>query len=73
MKYVHYVIVIAAILVAAWFTFQLELFSHEFRMDFLFRGDWISLIMLMILVIAIGGIFKLLAGMTAHEKKGSKK
>ena len=69
MKYIHYAIIVVAIILAAWFTFQMELFAHEFRTGFLYQGDWMSFIMVMVLAVAVGGIFKLLAGMTAHRRK----
>ena len=73
MKYAHFVIVVVAILLAAYLTFQFELFAHEFRANFLYQGDWIGLIMMTILIIAVGGIFKVLASMTSHRKKRGRK
>jgi hypothetical protein len=69
MNYTRIIFIIVAIIAAAWFTFQFELFSHEMRMDFLYQGDWISLIMLMLFITAVGGIFKILASMTAHKRR----
>ena len=69
MKYIRFAIIVVAIILAAWFAFQIELFAHEFRMDFFYQGDWISFLMVMIFIIALGGIFKLLAGMTARRGK----
>jgi hypothetical protein len=69
MKYLRFFIIILAIILAAWFTFQIEMFVHEFRTDFLYQNNWSGLIMLMLLALTLGGIFKLLAARTARRKK----
>ena len=69
MKHMRFLIIVTAIILATLFIFQIELFAHEFRRDFFYRGDWLSLIMVMFFVIAIGGTIKILAGMTARRRK----
>lgn len=69
MKYLRFFVIILAVILAAWFIFQIEMFIHEFRTDFLYQNNWSSLIMLMLLALALGGIFKLLAARTARGKK----
>ena len=72
MRITRIMIIIVAVLFAAWATFQFELFAGEFRMRFLYLEDWMSLIALTALILAIGMGLKLLASMTAHKKVKTK-
>ncbi len=58
MNFSRWILIGLTFILAAIFTFYFYIWSDEFKADFLYRNDYLSLIMVFVLVMAITGIFR---------------
>ena len=58
MNYTRWILIGITLIVTAVFTFNVYIWSQEFKDSFMYSGDYLSYIMVFLFVIAITGIFK---------------
>ena len=58
MKLMRWALILAACIVAFYVTLNFNIYFEEFKQIFFYTNDWMSYLMVMLLIIAIGGIFR---------------
>jgi len=58
MNWIRWILILATVLIALYFLFQLEIWGAEYKDLFFYLGDWKSYIAAFALIVSVGMILK---------------